>query len=348
MQQPQYTVSIIELPESMVEITGTISWDSFSAFEKKAFERILTNFEMPGFRKGHVPEQVAKAQIKDELILADMAELAIQAAYPTIIADKKIDAIGSPSLAITKIARDNELGFTIRTAVLPDIKVPDYKAIAKATTRPETAAVTEEDIDKVIQDLRQIRAYGHAHHDGEDHDHSHDETALPEVTDDFAKSFGNFANVAEMREKIKENMLREKQQEAGDKHRVAVMEAIIAATTFEVPAIVTKSEQEKIIAQIETDLARSGMTIEDYFKQIQKTKEQVMDEFKPEAEKRARFQLMVNAIAHDAKIAATEEEIAAEAENLIKAYPGADKERALAYADMVITNEKVLSMLEQA
>lgn len=348
MQQPTYTVTINELPDSMVEILGSMPWESFVAFEKKAFDRIASNLEMPGFRKGHVPEQVAKGAIKDELVLADMAELAVQAIYPTIIADKKIDAIGSPALAITKLTRDNELEFTIRTAVLPNITLPDYKTIAKEVPKTEATPVTEEDIDKVIQDLRQIRAYGHTHQAGEDHDHGHDESQLPEVDDAFAKSFGNFANVAEMREKIRENMVREKQQEVGDKHRVTIMEKVIEAISFDVPAIIVKSEQEKILAQIETDIARSGMTLEDYFKQINKTRETVMEEFKPEAEKRARFQLVVNAIAHDAKLGATEEEANAEADNLIKAYPGADRARALAYADMVITNEKVLQMLEQA
>ena len=331
----------------MVEILGSMPWESFSAFEKKAFDRILKDFEIPGFRKGHVPLEMAKSNIKDELILADMAELAVQAIYPTILVDKKIDALGSPNLAITKLARDNELSFTIRTAVLPVIALPEYKTIAAAVKPSTPAEISEEDIDKVVQDLRQIRAYGHVHDHAEENDHGHDESQLPEVNDDFAKSFGNFASVAEMRDKIRENMKREKQQEANDKRRVTIMEDIIAKTSFAVPVIVIKSEQEKILAQIETDIARSGMTLEDYFKQVQKTREQVMEEFLPEAEKRARFQLIINAIAHDAGVMATEEEANAEADSLVKAYPGADRARALAYADMVITNEKVLAMLEQ-
>lgn len=346
MEQPQYTVTITSLPESTIEITGTIPWDSFKKFEKKAFDTILAELEIPGFRKGHVPEDVAKKQIKDELLLADMAELAVQSLYPTMLSEKKIDAIGSPSLAITKLARDTELGFTIRTAVFPSITLPSYTEIAKQIPKTSSETVTEEDIEKVIQELRQIRAYGHVHQPEENHEHDHGDTPLPEVNDDFAKSFGNFASVAEMREKIKENMLREKEQEAKDKHRITIMEAIIEKTPFELPSIIVTAEQEKILAQIETDIARSGMTIDDYLKQIQKTKEAVMEEFKPEAEKRARFQLVVNAIATDASLTASDEEVQAEAEQLMKAYPGADRQRAVAYADMVLTNEKVLSMLE--
>jgi trigger factor len=191
------STTVKTLPESIVEITGTLSWDDFSTYEKRAFDRLAAHLEIDGFRKGNVPEVVAKKHLGDELILADMAELALNELYPEIVKEHALDAIGRPTLAITKLARGNELGFTLTTAVLPAITLPDYKKIAKGIAPKEAVAITEEEVDKVIENLRQIRAYGHVH----DHDepgHAHDEP-LPEVTDEFAKSFGNFATVAELR-----------------------------------------------------------------------------------------------------------------------------------------------------
>jgi FKBP-type peptidyl-prolyl cis-trans isomerase (trigger factor) len=343
--EKKYTVTITPLPESMVEIKGEITWDAFSTFEAKAFNRLAALLEVDGFRKGNVPEAIARKHLNDELILTDMAELAIQEFYPIIVTEENIEVIGRPELAITKIARGSALGFTIRSAVLPEIKLPEYKKLAKGVPQAEPVVVAEEDIDKVIQDLRQLRAYGHVHQEGDTHEHAHDEP-LPEVNDEFAKSFGDFASVADLREKVKENITREKEQESKDKRRIAIMEAIISKIDFNVPAILLKSEQDKMLSQIEADITRAGLSMDDYLAHAKKTREGIMEEFKPEAEKRARFQLVVNAIARDAKISATDEEVNVESERLIGMYPGADIHRTKAYADMILTNEKTLSMLE--
>jgi FKBP-type peptidyl-prolyl cis-trans isomerase (trigger factor) len=338
-------VTIQELPNSEVSISGEISWEEFKKFEQKALERLIVHLELPGFRKGHVPFDIAKKNLSDDLILTDMAELAVQEFYPTILKEKNIDAIGRPRLALTKLARDNALGFTIQTYVLPDIKLPDYKKIAGTIETEKPSEVTEEEVDKVIEDLRQIRAYGHVHTPEEGAEHKHDEP-LPEVTDEFAKSFGDFKDVSELREKIKENTAKEKLQQIKDKKRVAVMEAIIKETKFDIPVLVLEGEQEKMFSQIEADISRAGMTMEDYLKMSNKTKEAMLEELKPEAEKRARFQLVINAIARDAKMTPTDEEVETEAQKILSMYPGADIYRSRAYADMVLTNEKVLSMLE--
>jgi tape measure domain-containing protein len=336
-------LEIKELNGAMVEIKGEIAWETFSTYEKKAFERLAKHVEVDGFRKGNVPEAIAKKQLGDELILSDMAELAIGELYPTILEEKKIDAIGRPSVAITKLARDNALGFTLTTAVLPEIKLPDYKKIAKGAPAVAETSATEEEVDKVIEDLRQMRAYGHVH--GENDTHSHEEP-LPEVNDEFAKSFGSFKDLGELRAKIKENLLREKDQNESDKRRIAIMDSLIKETTFDVPAIILQSEQDKMIAQIEADVTRSGMEFEAYLKQVNKTRADIAQEFKGEAERRARFQMIINAIAKDMELTISDEEVEEETKKLMAQYPGADLARTKAYADMILTNERILSMLE--
>lgn len=43
------------------------------------------------------------------------------------------DAIGKPDVQITKMASGNPLEFKIISTVIPEVKLPDYKAIAKKT-----------------------------------------------------------------------------------------------------------------------------------------------------------------------------------------------------------------------
>ena len=341
--QKPYSISRTNLPASTLELKGEVPWEHLATFEEAAFTKLAEKIQLDGFRKGNVPKEMAKKHIPDELLLADMAELAINDVYPMILADESIDAIGRPEVALTKLARNNALGFTITTAVVPEIKLPDYKKIGKSTPLTDAKEIAEEDIDKVIEDLRQIRAYGHVHTEHDQHVH---EEPLPEVDDAFAASFGEFKTVADMREKVKENLIREADQAVQDKRRVTILEDIIKETSFDVPTIILDSEKQKMLATIEADIARSGASLDDYLKHIQKTKEELLADFTPEAEKRARFQLVLNAIARDAKVLPTEEEVEAEAQKYIAMYPTADPNRTRAYADMMLTNEKVLALLE--
>lgn len=339
----KHTTTVTQLPDSKVEIKGSVAWDTVAAYEKKAFDHMAGHLELAGFRKGKIPEDVAKKHIPDALLINDMAEKALQDVYPDIIKEAELDIIGRPELAITKLARGNDIEFTITATVLPTIELPDYKKIAKGIAEEAPAAVEESDIDKVVEELRQLRAYGHVHHAGEEHSHTED---LPEVNDEFAKSFGEFENVPSMREKIKENIGREKEQDVKDKRRIGIMEAIVEKTSFDIPAIVLQSEQEKMLAQIEADITRAGFTLDDYLKQSNKTREGLLAEYKPEAEKRARVQLVLNAIARKENIVPADAEVEAETDRLMAMYPGADKMRTAAYVDMMLTNEKTLAILE--
>lgn len=341
----QYTITLNPLPEGILEIKGSLTWEAFSDFEDKAFSGFTAHIEVPGFRKGHVPADVAKKQIRDDLILEEMAELALKEYYPKIIEQEKIDAIGKPELSITKIGRGSELGFTIKTAVLPVIDLPDYNALAKKSTLSVVEPVTDEDINKVVEDLRQIRAYGHVHTKEDAVAHAHTEP-LPVADDAFAQSFGDFKTIDELKAKVRENITREREQGVKDKRRISIMESITTLTSFAIPQIILQSENDKMFSQIEADISRAGMSMDEYLKHTGKTREQIIEEFKPEAEKRARFQLVLNAIARAEKIAPTDEEVEAEAKHMVDQYPGADLNRARAYADMILTNEKTLAMLE--
>lgn len=339
----KYIKETKNLPDSRFEIKVEIPWEDFAIFEDTATANLSKNIEIDGFRKGNVPKDIALKQIGDEMILGEMVQIALEKYYPEIIKDQNMDFIGRPDLSVTKMARGNELAFTITASVLPEIKLPDYKKIAKSVAKPEAPIVTDEDVDKVIEELRQLKAYGHVH--GPEDNHSHDEP-LPEVNDDFAKSFGEFKNLEEMKEKIRENIIKDKEFSSKDKRRVEILDQISKETNFEIPKIVIDSEKQKMLSQIETDIARSGITFEAYLKQLDKTKDDILKEFEPEAIRRAKFQLLINAISKEANLIPKEEDVEKEANKIMETYAESDKNQVMAYADMLLTNQAVLSMLE--
>lgn len=126
-------IEIKSLPGSEVEIAGEISAGDFESHREQVIKKLSQEMKIDGFRPGNVPEKVLTEKIGESAILEKMAAFTLQKEYPEIIKRHKIKAIGQPEILITKLAKDNPLGYKIKTAVLPEIDLPDYEKIAKET-----------------------------------------------------------------------------------------------------------------------------------------------------------------------------------------------------------------------
>jgi trigger factor len=346
------TATIKNLGKSEVEITASISAEILATHRIKALKDINESVTIDGFRKGLVPENVLIAKVGEAAILEEMAEAAISKAYIEIILDNKLDAIGRPATQITKLAAGNPLEFKIKTAVMPEIKLPNCKEIAKkeiAKSSPDELKVVDKDIEDAILRIRK----SHASHEGHDHEkmsaEEHEKAImanLPELTDDFVKKLGDFKDIPDFKEKLSQMIGEQKKDEAKDKRRIRIADAIAAATKVELPEIMVESELSRTEAQFRADIERMGVKLEDYLKHAKKTLEDVRKEWRPYAEKKAKLQLILNAISGAEKIKPDQKEIEGEVNHILEHYKDADRESASTYAETVLTNEKVFQWLE--
>ncbi len=351
-------ITINNKDKSEIEIIGTLEKEVFMSFENKALEHIGARVEVQGFRPGKATVEAVKEHINnDMMILEEMAEHAIQNAYPQILEEHKIDAIGRPMIAITKIARNEDLEFKIHTAILPRLELPDYKKISKEQKEKNPVSeviVAEAEIEKTILELRKMRAQQalpkHEHEDGDAHEHNHEEIKeedYPAFDDEFAKSFGNFQTADEFKNKISENLKIEKETEGKDKLRLAIIESILEKTNGDIPEILIESEIEKILYKLEADITNMGFKFEDYLVQIKKTVDELKKEWRSDAEKRAKLQIVINQIAKNENLKVDEEQAKKETEAILKMYKEADPIRARAYVENMLENEKVFGFLEK-
>lgn len=326
-----------KLEGSKAELVGEVPFSEIEPHQAHALKHLIEHMEMPGFRKGHVPADIARKQIGEIALLEEAVEHYIVDLYPALLAEHKLDAIGRPQVAVTKLAPGNPVGLTITTYLFPDIKLPDYKKLAGGVKKEEVAAVTEEEVTKAVDAVRQ------SHSTLKD---AEGKPILPDVTDAWVKELGPFENVAEFTEKLREHLVKEKEQSAKEKRRSGIIEAILGKTEMEMPQIFVDSELEKMLGQMKEDVKRFGMTFEQYLERLNKKEEDIREDFRTEAAKRAKLQLTLNAIAEKEQVTVPAEEIKHEAEHILAQFRDADRERVHIYVESVLKNEKVLSMLE--
>jgi len=363
--------TVEELPDSQVKITGSLPYAELLSERKAALVALGKNVELDGFRKGNVPTPVLEKHLGEMTILGEMAERAIAHSYPHIITEHNIEAIGHPSIEVQKLAPDNDLEFTAIVAVVPTFELPDYQKIAQEINKNRpTDEVTDEEVEEKSKEIqKQKRAYERMQEISEQSKEEADAEAatlptpesvekkvaedkdapLPELTDESVKALGQpgqFESVADFKAKLRTHIESEKKQNNAAKHRADITDAIIDKTEMTLPKILIDSEINQMFAQMEDDLKRSELKMDDYLAHIKKTKEELAAEWKPSAEKRAQLQLLLNEIAKKEELVPDAEKVNEQTKELMERFKDADEHRVRLYVASVLLNEEVMKGLE--
>lgn len=337
--------SLKELPESEIELTGEVPFAAVKDYQTHALAHIAEHMELPGFRPGHVPHDLVIKKVGELSVLEEAVELFVKDFYPELIIEKQVDAVGRPDIRVTKLAVDNPVGLTVRATVYPQVALPkEWKTLSEKIALEPALPATDEDVAQTLEALqknKQAAALGHSP-TGE----AGEGAALPELTDEFAKSLGAFESFAHLKEQIKKGITEEKAQKARDARRGKLIDALLQGATLAVPRIFVESELEKIFAQMREDVGRFGLTFDDYLKKLGKTEDDLRAEFRDQAHKRAKLQLVLNKVASEEKLEADETAVAAEMKHALEHFPDANPELVKIHIETVLKNELALKTLE--
>jgi trigger factor len=345
-------VSIIKNEKkSEVELKAQIPPEKVEVYRKKALGELSKEVKVAGFREGKVPEGVLIKNIGEGKLLERTANIALSEELPLLLATEKIPAIAAPAVSITKLAPGNPIEFTAKIAVMPEVVLPDYKKIAKdKNSKKETVSVSDEEVEETITHLRRERAKIEKIESGMEPVKAAEEAQkmqtleLPGLDDSFVQSLG-YKNSEDFKVKLKENIKSEKEMHENEKTRVETMEAIVEKSTVPVPDVLVNHEIDKMEAQMDSDLSRSGTNLEKYLKQANKTREEVRGGWKEAGEKRAKMQLALAEIAKAENISADKEALEKYVEHAKEHHKDANEMNVRAYYEQSLRNEAVLNWL---
>ena len=137
--------------KSTGELVATVEGEDWKQAQKKAFNKIKKNINIPGFRKGQAPAALIKKQIPAQNILMDAVEAVANDVLSDGVEEHKLVLVDRPELRIDEINEEKVI-LKFICAVKPEVKLGDYKGlpIKKKATR-----VTQKDIDAEVERLQQ-------------------------------------------------------------------------------------------------------------------------------------------------------------------------------------------------
>jgi trigger factor len=129
---------------------------------------------------------------------------------------------------------------------------------------------------------------------------------LPNLDDEFAKDHGEFQSLAELRDKLRENLLAQARQDADAKVRQGLLDIVLERNPIDIPESLIEHELHTLEAEYAAALQASGMPAE----QAVETAHHSHDEFKARAARRAHSALILDALAEQEHVEVSEDEVA--------------------------------------
>lgn len=146
------------------------------------------------------------------------------------------------------------------------------------------------------------------------------EKELPELDDEFASEVSEFDTLAEYKEDVKKNLEAKKEVDAKNAKEDAVIEAIINDSDMEIPEAMIETQQRQLVEDFAQRIQMQGLSMDQYFQFTGSNYEMLVNQVKPQAEKRIKSRLVLEAVVAKEKIEVSDEEYVKETERMAEVY----------------------------
>ncbi len=380
-----------KIDKSKVNLEVEVPKEEVNEALDQAYRKVVKKVDLPGFRKGKIPRKILENRFGPEILYEDALEILVDPAYAKAIAECDFEPINQPELEEVQIEKDKPLVFKVTVDVKPDVELGEYKGV---TVEHESKTITEEDVDRYMESLREQHARLVTRDDvevqgkdlavidfkgtidgepfaggegenysleigsetfipgfeeqlvgactGEDReiqvtfpeDYQVDDLAgkeavfhvkvneikrpeLPELNDEFVQELTEeFSTMEEFRADVQKKLTEETDRREKIELESKVIEKVAEETPVEVPEVLVQREINNILGEFEYYLRMQGLSLEQYGNLIEGGLEQLKEERREDAEKRARANLVLDAIIKKEEITASLKEIDAKIEEI--------------------------------
>ncbi len=141
-----------KLSSNKVKLSFNVEAEKFEEGLKRAYRKMVSRINIPGFRKGKAPMKVIEAHYGESVFYEDALDEIFPEIYQEAVKEHKLEVVDRPEqLDVTQIGRGKELQFTLEVFVRPEVTLGEYKNLGIIKTVDE---VTDDDVMAEIERAR--------------------------------------------------------------------------------------------------------------------------------------------------------------------------------------------------
>lgn len=140
------------------------------------------------------------------------------------------------------------------------------------------------------------------------------------VNDEFASEVSEFDTLDEYKKDVEKKLAEKKEIEANSKNEDAVVAKVVENATMEIPDKMIDAQAENMVQDMARRMQSQGLSLDMYLKYTGMTVEQMKEQARPDAEKRIRTRLVLEAVAKAENIQISDEKVDEEVAKMAEAY----------------------------
>lgn len=147
--------SVEKITPTHAKLTLSISPEELKPYIDQAYKSIAKQVQVPGFRKGNVPNQLIDARVGRPVVLEQAISDALDRFYQDALAEQELLPLGRPEADVKQTPEvadfSGDLVVEIEVDIRPEIEIADWKGLKLEV---DAAEVTDEDVDAEVDELR--------------------------------------------------------------------------------------------------------------------------------------------------------------------------------------------------
>lgn len=121
---------IIKKEDTKLTLKVVVDAAKFEEATNKAYNKMKSRFNIPGFRKGKAPKKIIEANYGVEIFYEEAINMCFPEAYEAALAELNIDPIDHPNIDIVdEIEKGKDVVFTAEVEIMPEFTVDNYTGI---------------------------------------------------------------------------------------------------------------------------------------------------------------------------------------------------------------------------
>ncbi len=147
--------AVENLTPTRVKLNVEVPFEELKPSIDEAYKTIATQVQVPGFRKGKVPNRIIDQRVGRGYVLETAINDGLNGFYAEAVQETGISPLSRPEVEITEVpdpaSDEGQLVFTVELDIRPEIELPDYAGL-EVTVEP--AEASDADVDKALDELR--------------------------------------------------------------------------------------------------------------------------------------------------------------------------------------------------
>ena len=143
---------------------------------------------------------------------------------------------------------------------------------------------------------------------------------LPELNDEFASEVSDFDTLDEYKADIRKKLQEKKEQDAKVENENNVIEKVVENAQMELPQPMVDTQAREMVENYARRLQSQGLNINDYMKYTGMTPEKLMEQMRPEAEKRIKTSLVLEKVVEVENVEVSDEKLDEQSNEIAASY----------------------------